>query len=101
MATLNKPVDEPLVRQAQRYLRTSPYMPLRALSCELDNGVLTVRGRVPSFYHKQLAFAELTRQLYGCEIIDMIEVILPNKSTHPKRSASVVARRPSRWPVGE
>ncbi len=33
----------------------SPYLPLRNISCTLDHGVLSLRGRVPTYYLKQLA----------------------------------------------
>jgi hypothetical protein len=36
-------------------LGASPYRELRNLRCEYHDGVLTLRGRLPLFYHKQLA----------------------------------------------
>jgi len=40
---------------AQGRLRKSPYVPLRNVSCSFREGVLTLCGRVPSYYLKQIA----------------------------------------------
>ena len=40
---------------ARERFRTSSHPALRAISCEYDKGVLRLRGRLSSFYHKQLA----------------------------------------------
>ena len=41
-------------------------MPVRSLSCEFDRGVLRLRGRLSSFYQKQLA-QEAVAGLSGVE----------------------------------
>jgi hypothetical protein len=81
--------EESIVRQANAYLHGSPYLPLRALFCELDRGVLTVRGNLPTFYLKQLAFAGLMRRLGGCEINDLTEVTWPGEAARLKRLTSI------------
>ncbi len=40
---------------AKDCLHKTPYHALRALSCEYDQGVLFLRGQLPTFYQKQLA----------------------------------------------
>ena len=40
---------------AKARLQKSPYLRIRNLSCEYDQGVLVLGGRLPSFYLKQLA----------------------------------------------
>jgi osmotically-inducible protein OsmY len=40
---------------ARAALRQSAYAELRELSCDFDGGILTLRGRVPTYYLKQLA----------------------------------------------
>jgi len=40
---------------AQAKLAASPYAPLRRLTCDSHEGVLSIRGQVSSFYLKQLA----------------------------------------------
>lgn len=47
-------------------LRRSPYVPVQSLSCEFDRGVLRLRGRLSSFYQKQLA-QETVAGLSGVE----------------------------------
>lgn len=44
-----------LEAQASAVLRESSYYPVRRVSCEVRNCALTLRGRVPSFYLKQIA----------------------------------------------
>ena len=55
--------------QAQSQLRKSGYHELRFVLCEFHEGVLTLRGRVPSFYLKQVA-QELIRRLDGAEEVN-------------------------------
>ncbi len=40
---------------AQRILQNVAYHPIRSLSCTFHAGVLTLDGRLPSFYLKQVA----------------------------------------------
>lgn len=40
---------------ASRILRGSSYHALANVTCTYDNGVLTIGGRLPSFYLKQVA----------------------------------------------
>lgn len=41
--------------QAEARLRQGSYVALHDLSCNLRDGVLTLRGRVPSYFLKQIA----------------------------------------------
>ena len=62
--------ERPLVQaEAQSRLRKSGYRELHFVSCEFHEGVLTLRGRVSSFYLKQVA-QELIRQLDGAEEVN-------------------------------
>ena len=40
---------------AKGRLQASPYLPLAKVTCEYEDGVLLLQGRLPDFYHKQLA----------------------------------------------
>jgi hypothetical protein len=61
---------------AQARLQTSPYTVLRKVSCGFDQGVLTLHGRLPRYYHKQLA-QEAVADLHGVlQVVNQIEVIL-------------------------
>lgn len=72
-ATLSQSIDD-VVEIARGRLRSSPYASLRSLICDLEGGGLVLRGRLPSFHHKQLA-QETVRRLAGVRhIINEIEV---------------------------
>jgi len=53
-SSFSTPFDS-VTESARKRLRSSPYLPVRSLSCEFDRGVLRLRGRLSSFYQKQLA----------------------------------------------
>ena len=73
-ATLSPRIAD-VTETARDRLRNSPYAPLRSLSCNLESGGLVLRGRLPSFHHKQLA-QETVRRLAGIrQIINEIEVV--------------------------
>jgi len=60
---------------AQQCLEKSPYMTVRNVSCAFEGGVLFLRGRLPSYYHKQLA-QEAVAELVGvAEIVNQTEVV--------------------------
>ncbi|HEX4145473.1 MAG TPA: hypothetical protein VHY91_18350 [Pirellulales bacterium] len=84
-----RPMEGCVLERAHAYLHRSPYLPLRTLSCGLDQGVLTVGGCVPTFYLKQLAVAELMQRLCICEINDLIEVTLPGETARMRHGASL------------
>ncbi len=51
-----KPYTSDLAQAAKNRLTQSPYAAIfQRLSCHCDEGHLTLRGQLPSFYHKQLA----------------------------------------------
>ncbi len=53
-SSFSSPVHD-VTEKARERLRGSPYFRVRSLSCEFDRGVLRLRGRLSSFYQKQLA----------------------------------------------
>ena len=55
--------------EAQRRLRSSSSYALRGVACEFQSGVLSLRGLLPSFYHKQRA-EELLQHIEGVQRID-------------------------------
>ncbi|MGO9110321.1 MAG: BON domain-containing protein [Thermoguttaceae bacterium] len=69
--------------EARSRLRTSGYHQLKRISCEFHEGVLTLRGLVPTFHLKQVA-QTLIRRLEGvAEINNRLEVAVqrrPQKS---------------------
>ena len=70
--------ERPVVQlEAQSRLYKSGYPELRLVSCDFHEGALTLRGRVSSFYLKQLA-QELIRPLDGAgEVCNRLEVAAP------------------------
>lgn len=65
-----------IAQAARKRLRRSPYPPLQRLSCECDDrGFLFLRGRLPSFYLKQLA-QQAVLDLQGVtQIVNQTEVV--------------------------
>jgi osmotically-inducible protein OsmY len=60
---------------AERALRSSPYLALRNVACDGRDGVLTLRGCVPTYYLKQVAQAVVARVEGARLIVNEIEVI--------------------------
>ena len=62
---------------AERRLRSNPYLALKNVSCGWLDGVLVLRGCLPSYYLKQIA-QEAVASLAGVERIDnQIQVVTP------------------------
>ncbi len=63
-----------VVKAADDRLRRNPYIATARVSCEYDRGVLVLRGRLTSYYKKQVA-QETVKGLDGVvEIVNEIEV---------------------------
>ena len=68
---------ETLRAMVESYMRHSGYHELRGVSCDFHEGVLILRGRVPSYYLKQLA-QSLVFHLEGVqELSNRLEVVSP------------------------
>ncbi len=60
--------------EVRNRLAGSPYLPIRRVSVDCDRGVVCLRGRLPSYYYKQLA-QETLRGLAGVsQVENKIEV---------------------------
>lgn len=69
-----------LAAEVEMRLQTSPHLCLRSVTCDQREGVVVLRGRVPSYYHKQLA-QELVRQIAGTfAIVNVVEVAVANST---------------------
>lgn len=64
-----------VVDAAKARLQQSPYLTIRDLSFEYDQGVLFLRGQLPSYYHKQIAQTTLARLPGVSQIINETEVV--------------------------
>jgi osmotically-inducible protein OsmY len=87
-ATLDIPVDAParllapsagakVLELVQRRLRDSSYYYLRTVSCAFDEGVLTLRGRVPSFYLKQTVQVIAENVEGVSQVVNLVDVMYP------------------------
>lgn len=66
--------DATIARRALERLRASGYVSVQRLTCDVHEGMLTLRGRLPSFHTKQVALT-LVAEVEGVEeITDRIEV---------------------------
>jgi osmotically-inducible protein OsmY len=75
---------------AQSRLRTSGYRQLYLVSCEFHEGVLTLRGHVPTFHLKQIA-QTLIRNLDGVEEINnRLEVVAPPNDRGENRDHAAI-----------
>jgi hypothetical protein len=94
--TLLKPfheIDRELARRVANFLAGQHVPALRVVRVEAHNGVVTLSGRVRSFYEKQLSHHSAKRVAGVLQVIDEIEVAWPSKSDS---HAVPVSRRPVR-----
>jgi len=67
-----------IVQAARARLNTSPYPTIQNLTCECDEqGVLFLRGRLSSFYQKQLAQEAVARIPGVARLVNEAEVNRP------------------------
>ena len=66
-----------LLREVQRRLASSPYRCVRNIECECDEGVVLLRGELPSYFFKQMA-QELLREMTGCSAVENQIEVLPH-----------------------
>jgi hypothetical protein len=64
-----------IIEGAETRLRSNPYLALKNVSCEFCEGVLTLRGCLPSYYLKQMAQTAVARLDGVDRIVNEIEVI--------------------------
>jgi osmotically-inducible protein OsmY len=82
-STFSSPCGD-VTQEARDRLRRSPYMPVRSLSCEFDRGVLRLRGRLSSFYQKQLAQEAVIGMSGVEEVINDVAVVPKNGRFTPR-----------------
>lgn len=70
------PVDEDHRVRAEvaHALRATGRFPANRVDIHASNGVIRLQGRVPSYYHKQVAQAAASTVLGDCTLINEIEV---------------------------
>jgi hypothetical protein len=72
---------------AQAKLRRSAYVELRGVCCDFSGGVLTLRGRVPSYHLKQLAQADVAGVPGVLEVDNRVEVVAWRSFQSPRSTA--------------
>ena len=65
-----------VTERARECLRQSPHFSVRSVSCEFERGVLRLRGRLSSFYHKQLAQEAVARLSGVTEVVNEVAVAM-------------------------
>jgi osmotically-inducible protein OsmY len=65
-----------VTERARERLRQSPHLSVRSVSCEFERGVLRLRGRLSSFYHKQLAQEAVARLPGVTEVVNEVAVAM-------------------------
>ena len=67
-----------VVERAEACLRGNAYLALKNVGCEFDQGVLTLRGCLPTYHLKQMAQTAVAH-IEGVErIVNAIEVVSPS-----------------------
>lgn len=69
-----------VAKAAEARLRSSPFSALRNLSCECDDGVLILHGRLNSYYEKQLAQETVSGVEGVVQVVNRTEVVIPPSS---------------------
>ena len=65
--------------RARSRLLGNPYLALRNVQCDFADGVLTLRGCLPSYYLKQVAQTAVA-QLDGVrQVVNLIQVVPPTR----------------------
>ncbi|MFT4558928.1 MAG: osmotically-inducible protein OsmY [Porticoccaceae bacterium] len=59
----------PVLAEVKRRLGESPYSAIKQIQLEFYEGVLILRGKVPTFYTRQVALA-LAMTVDGVELVD-------------------------------
>lgn len=73
--------DEELRQRVCRYLAHSGHYPVRTLDVCATNGIVILRGTVPTYYVRQLAIACAQRVAGVRSVVDEIQIDLPAKTT--------------------
>lgn len=75
------PVRDELTRARTALAQSSIYV-LRKLHIDQDGESLIMRGRVDSYYHKQLAQELVKAAVMGVEVINALQVVYTPKSDY-------------------
>ncbi|MCE5267721.1 MAG: BON domain-containing protein [Planctomycetaceae bacterium] len=90
MAVMDRPnpfaaLFQEITEIAQAALRRSAYFELRDVTCDFRGGVLTLRGRLPSYHLKQLAQTAVAEVPGVVEVDNRVEVATQRPAPGPVR----------------
>lgn len=71
--------DRGLERRVAARLKKSSYHSLRRIGCDVHDGVVVLRGQVPSYYLKQVAQALLLDMPEVEVLVNQVEVVPPRR----------------------
>jgi len=63
-----------VVALGQARLAACPYYVLRSVMCDFQHGILTLRGELPTFFHKQMAQEAVCGLVGVSQVVNQIEV---------------------------
>jgi osmotically-inducible protein OsmY len=75
LAATGLPGPTEMAEWAENRLRGNSYLALKNISCEFEDGVLTLRGCVPSYYLKQVAQETVAPVEGAARIVNLIAVV--------------------------
>jgi osmotically-inducible protein OsmY len=75
LAATGLPGPTDMAEWAENRLRGNSYLALKNISCEFEDGVLTLRGCVPSYYLKQVAQEAVAPLEGAARIVNQIAVV--------------------------
>jgi osmotically-inducible protein OsmY len=67
-----------VLERVESQLRRNSYVALKNISCAFQDGVVTLRGCLPSYYLKQMAQTAVARVPGVDRIVNQIDVVSPN-----------------------
>jgi osmotically-inducible protein OsmY len=72
-------IEQPgvVAEQAERCLRCNAYLALKNVSCDYCEGVLTLRGCLPTYYLKQMAQTAVAQVEGVRQVVNLIQVTTP------------------------
>ena len=93
--------DRDLMLRVKDFLRQQSFGSHRTLAVSVEQGVVVLQGRVPTFYQRQIAVARIHRLAGVIRVIDQIEVtqaaggcpVTECADTEPKPPAKSPAHR--------
>jgi len=80
--------ERDLLQRVNSYLHQQGFMPPRTLEISVERGVVVVRGRMPTFYLRQIAIECIKRVAGVTQVVDLITVV--HGPVHPQAMDSAV-----------